>query len=139
MILLHGSGSSVFSWNRVMKSLAHNTVLKVLAFHRPAFGLTSRVSCLQHIDASGDAKSINPYSTAFLVLITLYFIDLLASEKETLLGMLVPGELLQAITNGAGLTWSNSLFMRGNTGVDFESRSDLWLEYISTGWLPDYL
>ncbi|PPS02794.1 hypothetical protein GOBAR_AA17847 [Gossypium barbadense] len=42
MILLHDFGASVFSWNKVMKRLASLTGSKVLAFDRPAFGLTSR-------------------------------------------------------------------------------------------------
>ncbi|GAB4832111.1 hypothetical protein Ancab_006131 [Ancistrocladus abbreviatus] len=85
MILLHGFGASVFSWNRVMKPLAHITGSKVLAFDRPAFGLTSRVSYLDAA-ADNDKKSVNPYSMVFSVLATLYFIDFLASEKAILMG-----------------------------------------------------
>ncbi|OMO89949.1 hypothetical protein COLO4_19495 [Corchorus olitorius] len=84
MILLHGFGASVFSWNKVMSRLAHLTGSKVLAFDRPAFGLTSR------LDSFGtnvsDAKPLNPYSMAFSVLATLYFIDFLAAEKAILVG-----------------------------------------------------
>ncbi|KAF3433240.1 hypothetical protein FNV43_RR24342 [Rhamnella rubrinervis] len=89
MILLHGFGASVFSWNRVMKPLAKVTGSKVLAFDRPAFGLTSRVNFWGHsASASGnaDSKPLNPYSTAFSVLATLYFIDSLAAEKTILVG-----------------------------------------------------
>ncbi|XP_057982895.1 uncharacterized protein LOC131167879 isoform X2 [Malania oleifera] len=60
---------------------------KVLAFDRPAFGLTSRVDSLGHSSVcSKDAKPLNPYSMAFSILATLYFIDLLAAEKAILVG-----------------------------------------------------
>ncbi|WCJ31377.1 alpha/beta-Hydrolases superfamily protein [Euphorbia peplus] len=78
IILLHGFGASLFSWGRVMKRLAEVTGSKVLAFDRPAFGLTSRVD--------PDAKSLNPYSMAFSVLVTLYFIDFLTAERTILVG-----------------------------------------------------
>ncbi|GAB2275696.1 hypothetical protein Dimus_010450 [Dionaea muscipula] len=85
MILLHGFGASVFSWNKVMKPLACIIGSKVLAFDRPAFGLTSRVSYQGQINGS-DAKSSNPYSTLFSVLTTLYFVDLLGSDKAVIVG-----------------------------------------------------
>lgn len=87
MILLHGFGASVFSWNRVMKPLTRVTGSKVLAFDRPAFGLTSRAIFFGHSSpASGDTKPLNPYSMAFSVLATLFFIDFLAAEKVILVG-----------------------------------------------------
>lgn len=85
MILLHGFGASLFSWDRVMKPLAEACGSKVLAFDRPAFGLTSRA--FQHLSSSSDdTKPLNPYSMAFSVLATLYFIDILAAEKAILVG-----------------------------------------------------
>ncbi|KAJ7965179.1 putative Alpha/beta hydrolase [Quillaja saponaria] len=87
MILLHGFGASVFSWNRVLKPLAEITCSKILAFDRPAFGLTSRVNLIGHSSSgTGDTKPLNPYSMAFSVLATLYFIDFLAAEKAILVG-----------------------------------------------------
>ncbi|KAK4383139.1 hypothetical protein Sango_2803900 [Sesamum angolense] len=84
MILLHGFGASVFSWNRVMKPLAQVTGSKVLAFDRPAFGLTSRI---KHPSSSNqDSRPLNPYSMMFSVLATLYFIDFLAADKAILVG-----------------------------------------------------
>lgn len=83
MILLHGFGASVFSWKKVMKPLAEATCSKVLAFDRPAFGLTSRVNLSS---ATGDAKPLNAYSMAFSVLATLHFFDLLKAEKAILVG-----------------------------------------------------
>ncbi|KAE8733412.1 Alpha/beta-Hydrolases superfamily protein isoform 2 [Hibiscus syriacus] len=84
MILLHGFGASVFSWNKVMNRLANLTGSKVLAFDRPAFGLTSRLNTFG--TKTNDAKPLNPYSMAFSVLTTLYFIDFLAAEKAILVG-----------------------------------------------------
>lgn len=87
MILLHGFGASVFSWNRVMKPLAQITGSKVVAFDRPAFGLTSRVNFLEQSSPSNqDTMPLNPYSMAFSVLATLHFIDLLAADKAILVG-----------------------------------------------------
>ncbi|KAF5736482.1 hypothetical protein HS088_TW14G00625 [Tripterygium wilfordii] len=87
LILLHGFGASVFSWSRVMKPLAEATGSKVLAFDRPAFGLTSRVEFFQSSTATEHGKpTLNPYSTAFSVLATLYFVDFLGAEKAVLVG-----------------------------------------------------
>ncbi|XP_075671943.1 uncharacterized protein LOC142641400 [Castanea sativa] len=87
MILLHGFGASLFSWNRVMKPLAELIGSKVLAFDRPAFGLTSRLNFSSHSSpATENRRPLNPYSMAFSVLATLYFIDFLAAEKAILVG-----------------------------------------------------
>ncbi|KAK4433458.1 hypothetical protein Salat_1108100 [Sesamum alatum] len=87
MILLHGFGASVFSWNRVMKPLAQVTGSKVLAFDRPAFGLTSRINAIKHLSSGNqDTRPLNPYSMMFSVLATLYFIDFLAADKAILVG-----------------------------------------------------
>lgn len=86
MILLHGFGASVFSWHRVMKPLSHCIGSKALAFDRPAFGLTSRVSFLGDSHARDGENSLNPYSPKFSVLTTLHFMDVLASKKAILVG-----------------------------------------------------
>ncbi|KAG0463692.1 hypothetical protein HPP92_019761 [Vanilla planifolia] len=87
MILLHGFGASVFSWDRVMKPIARITGSKVLAFDRPAFGLTSRINYLETSGSgSSDAKPLNPYSMVFSVLATISFIDMLDSGKAILMG-----------------------------------------------------
>ncbi|KAI5670344.1 hypothetical protein M9H77_10708 [Catharanthus roseus] len=87
MILLHGFGASTFSWNRAMKPLAQATGSKVLAFDRPAFGLTSRVDTgIYSSSGSQDARPLNPYSIMFSVLATLYFVDFLAADKVILVG-----------------------------------------------------
>ncbi|CAL5097631.1 unnamed protein product [Urochloa decumbens] len=81
VLLLHGFGASVFSWSRVMGPLARIAGAKVLAFDRPAFGLTSRASW-----SGDDSKPLNPYSMAFSVMATLAFIDYLSAEKAVLVG-----------------------------------------------------
>nr|KAJ0184490.1 hypothetical protein LSAT_V11C900480880 [Lactuca sativa] len=87
LILLHGFGASLFSWKTVMKRLAKVSGSKVLSFDRPAFGLTSRIdNPSNHTPSSKDAKPLNPYSMAFSILATLYFIDFLTSEKAILVG-----------------------------------------------------
>ncbi|KAJ8537165.1 hypothetical protein K7X08_035566 [Anisodus acutangulus] len=87
MILLHGFGASVYSWSRVMKPLAQITGAKVLAFDRPAFGLTTRLNHANHSSqGSEDTRPFNPYSMIFSVLATLYFIDFLAALKTILVG-----------------------------------------------------
>ncbi|CAH9121586.1 unnamed protein product [Cuscuta epithymum] len=87
IILLHGFGASVFSWNRVMKPLARISGTKVLAFDRPAFGLTSRSSLIVNSSPeSGDDRALNPYSMAFSVHATLHFIEFLTVDKAILMG-----------------------------------------------------
>ncbi|XP_073017372.1 uncharacterized protein [Primulina eburnea] len=87
LIMLHGFGSSVFSWSRVMKPLAQIMGSKVLAFDRPAFGLTSRANAIKHSSMyNKDGTPLNPYSMIFSVLATLFFINFLAAEKVILVG-----------------------------------------------------
>ncbi|XP_020580761.1 uncharacterized protein LOC110024909 [Phalaenopsis equestris] len=87
MILLHGFGASVFSWAKIMKPLARLIGSKVLAFDRPAFGLTSRTSNIKNREfVAGEEKPLNPYSTAFSVRATLSFVDMLGAGKAILMG-----------------------------------------------------
>ncbi|CAN1852396.1 2-hydroxy-6-oxononadienedioate/2-hydroxy-6-oxononatrienedioate hydrolase 2 [Linum perenne] len=87
IILLHGFGASVFSWSRATKRLAEATSApKVVAFDRPAFGLTSRIDPSSLKAEDSNSKPLNPYSMAFAVLATLYFVDFLKAEKSVLVG-----------------------------------------------------
>ncbi|KAJ8747673.1 hypothetical protein K2173_017903 [Erythroxylum novogranatense] len=85
-ILLHGFGASVFSWSRAMKPLAQLTASKVVAFDRPAFGLTSRDFSFANSSPTPDdgSRSLNPYSIAFSTHATLYFVDLLKARTAIL-------------------------------------------------------
>lgn len=80
IVLLHGFGASVFSWDPVMKGLARVAGSKVLAFDRPAFGLTSRE--VERKEETG----LNPYSMAFSVMATISFIEMLGAGKAILMG-----------------------------------------------------
>ncbi|KAJ8499776.1 hypothetical protein OPV22_010328 [Ensete ventricosum] len=77
-----------------MKPLSRLVGSKVLAFDRPAFGLTARRTVRSGDDDDDSlARPLNPYSMTFSVLATLFFIDLLAAagkkkeeEKAILIG-----------------------------------------------------
>lgn len=75
VLLLHGFGASVFSWRDVLKPLAEYR--KVVAFDRPAFGLTERPLKWQ-----GE----NPYSMEAQVNLTLGLMDELGLERAILIG-----------------------------------------------------
>lgn len=77
LVLLHGFGASVFSWREVMGPLSE--VSMVLAFDRPAFGLTERPLP----DEWGDR---NPYTTDFQVDLTVGMMDVLKTDKAVLIG-----------------------------------------------------
>jgi pimeloyl-ACP methyl ester carboxylesterase len=74
-ILLHGFGASLFSWREVMPELAKNG--RVIAFDRPAFGLTSRQLTWQ-----GES----PYGPEAQVYLTIDLMDALGVEKAYLVG-----------------------------------------------------
>ena len=84
MILLHGFGSSVFSWQEVMSPLSQ--LGTVLAFDRPAFGLTER-------PLRTDWGDRNPYSSAFQVDLTVALIDMLGAEQVILIGNSAEGTI----------------------------------------------
>ncbi|XP_031486955.1 uncharacterized protein LOC116255305 isoform X2 [Nymphaea colorata] len=88
MILLHGFAASLFSWRKVMKPLANLVGSSVLAFDRPAFGLTSRVLeyPLNPSSAMAASTQLNPYSTAFSTSATLSFMGMLMGDKAILVG-----------------------------------------------------
>ena len=77
LLLLHGFGASVFSWREVMLPLSETGT--VLAFDRPAFGLTERPLR----DEWGDR---NPYTTDFQVDLTIAMMDTLEANKAVLIG-----------------------------------------------------
>jgi pimeloyl-ACP methyl ester carboxylesterase len=84
IILLHGFGASTFSWEQVMEPLAqHGTVI---AFDRPAFGLTERP--LPPFDGA------NPYSGDFQVDLLFGLMDELGFEKAILIGNSAGGTVI---------------------------------------------
>jgi len=77
LVLLHGFGASLFSWREVMAPLAQ--IGTVLAFDRPAFGLTER-------PLAGEWQGTNPYAVDAQVQIALGLMDELGAERAILVG-----------------------------------------------------
>jgi pimeloyl-ACP methyl ester carboxylesterase len=78
-ILLHGFGASTFSWREVMAPLAETGT--VIAFDRPAFGLTQRP-----MRNTPDWPGYNPYSYDAQPRLTVGLMDALGVESATLVG-----------------------------------------------------
>jgi pimeloyl-ACP methyl ester carboxylesterase len=74
-LLLHGFGASVFSWREVMAPLAAEG--RVIAFDRPAFGLTERPM---------EWGSENPYSPKAQVALAVGLLDNLGIEQAIWVG-----------------------------------------------------
>ncbi|MCU0520937.1 MAG: alpha/beta hydrolase [Anaerolineae bacterium] len=79
MILLHGFGASTFSWREVMAPLAE--IGTVIAFDRPAFGLTERP-----MRNSEDWPGYNPYSYEAQPRLTVGLMDALGVDSAILIG-----------------------------------------------------
>ena len=76
-MLLHGLGSSTFSWREVMTPLSMGR--RVVAFDRPGFGLTER-------PLPGDWQGTNPYTPAAQVGMTVDLMLALGAEEAVLVG-----------------------------------------------------
>ena len=76
-VLLHGFAASLFSWRDVMAQLGR--LGRVVAFDRPAFGLTER-------PLPGTWQGQNPYGLAFQPDLTVALMDALGIEKAILIG-----------------------------------------------------
>ena len=85
-ILLHGFGASVYSWREVLPSFAK--LGRVIAFDRPAFGLTSRP-----LEWTGDS----PYSPEAQVKLVIGLMDALGVEKAWLVGNSAGGTVSVAV------------------------------------------
>lgn len=81
-LLLHGFAASEFSWREVMEPLA--AYGRVIAFDRPAFGLTERPL---------EWEGTNPYSQEGQIALTLGLMDALGVEKAILVGNSAGGTL----------------------------------------------
>jgi pimeloyl-ACP methyl ester carboxylesterase len=77
IFLLHGFGASTFSWRDVMQPLGQYGT--VIAFDRPAFGLTER-------PLPGEWTGQNPYSSAAQVDLLFGLMDALGAERAILMG-----------------------------------------------------
>ncbi|NUM47478.1 MAG: alpha/beta hydrolase [Anaerolineales bacterium] len=85
-LLLHGFAASEFSWREVMEPLA--AYGRVIAFDRPAFGLTDRPLAWE---------GTNPYSAEGQIALTLGLMDALGVEKAILVGNSAGGTLSLAL------------------------------------------
>lgn len=82
LILLHGFGSSLFSWREVMAPLAG--LGTVIAYDRPAFGLTERPLKWQ---------GLNPYSSEYQPQLLIGLMDALHVEEAILIGNSAGGSI----------------------------------------------
>jgi len=83
LVLLHGFGSSLFSWRAVMEPLARSK--RVLAFDRPAFGLTERPQRETWGTAADWANGI-PYGAQAQADLTMALLDSKGVERAVLVG-----------------------------------------------------
>lgn len=84
MILMHGFGASVFSWRDVIQPLAEKGT--VIAYDRPAFGLTVR-------PLPGEWGAVNPYSAEGNLNLLFGLMDALSVDKAILIGNSAGGRL----------------------------------------------
>jgi pimeloyl-ACP methyl ester carboxylesterase len=77
ILLLHGFGSSTYSWRKVMQSFSiYGTTI---AYDRPAFGLTERL-------IPGEDLDFNPYTLDYQVELAAGLIEQQGSEQAVLVG-----------------------------------------------------
>lgn len=86
-ILLHGFGASTFSWREVMAPLS--AYGRVIAYDRPAFGLTERPL---------EWKEDNPYTQESNIALLMGLMDALQIDKAILVGNSAGGTLATAFT-----------------------------------------
>ena len=86
-ILLHGFGASTFSWREVMEPLTEMGT--VIAYDRPAFGLTERPL---------EWEGVNPYTQESNINLLLGLMDTLGVEQAVLMGNSAGGTIATAFT-----------------------------------------
>jgi pimeloyl-ACP methyl ester carboxylesterase len=84
ILLLHGFAASVFSWRKVMEPLGEMGT--VIAFDRPAFGLTER-------PMPGEWADENPYTPEAQANLTVRLMDELGVERAVLVGHSAGGSI----------------------------------------------
>jgi len=82
LVLLHGFAASLFSWREVMGPLSQ--IGTVIAFDRPAFGLTGRPMPGARMYSSATGQ--NPYTSAAQVELTVGLLDALGVQRAILVG-----------------------------------------------------
>jgi len=84
LVLLHGFGASLYSWREVMQPLSQYGL--VIAYDRPAFGLTGR-------PMPGDWSGESPYSLSSQARMLVGMLDAQGIEKAILVGNSAGGTL----------------------------------------------
>ncbi len=87
ILLLHGFGSSTYSWEKVMTPLSQFGT--VVAYDRPAFGLTERINYDRNMEQ-------NPYAFDFQVSMVAKMMDGLNEERAILIGNSAGGTVAMA-------------------------------------------
>jgi pimeloyl-ACP methyl ester carboxylesterase len=91
LLLLHGFAASTFSWREVVAPLAQSgSGYRVIAFDRPAFGLTSR-------PMPGEWTGANPYSAEAQVELTIALMDQLGLDSAILVANSAGGSVAMAV------------------------------------------
>lgn len=98
LVLLHGFGASLFSWREIMAPLA--TAQRVIAFDRPAFGLTER-PMRGDWGAPAEWRAGIPYSADAQAELTVQLLDKLGVDQAVLVGNSAGGAvaMLTALRN----------------------------------------
>ena len=78
VVFIHGFGAGAFAWRNLMQPLAELCGCRVIAFDRPAFGLTSR----PQVRDDGP----NPYTAAYQKRLTIKLCQLLGIRRTILVG-----------------------------------------------------
>lgn len=89
ILLLHGFGASTFSWREVMEPLAQYG--HVVAYDRPAFGLTERP-----LPKDWDAKGFSPYSEEANIGYVTGLLDHFGADRAILVGNSAGGRVALA-------------------------------------------
>ena len=115
-ILLHGFGASVYSWREVMDDFAQRG--RVIAYDRPAFGLTERPMPEDWVE--------NPYGMKANIELLRGLMDALNIEKAVLVGNSAGGGVAGGVWLGISRTEWNSLILvdpgvGGGRGPQFPS------------------
>ena len=90
MLLLHGFGASTYSWREVMEPLA--AYGHVVAYDRPAFGLTERP-----LPRDWDQTGFSPYSEEANIAYVIGLMDHFGAEQAILVGNSAGGRVALAV------------------------------------------
>jgi pimeloyl-ACP methyl ester carboxylesterase len=119
ILLLHGFAASLFSWREVMEPLAEYG--QVIAFDRPAFGLTERP--LQW-------EGLNPYGPDAQVELTVGLMDKLGINKAILIGNSAGGSV--AVQTALRYPGRVAALVLLDPAIDIDDGNPAWLRLLFT-------